>query len=137
MTGDLGIAGLLTKDGPGSLSLPLPSGTLPDDLTIADGELELNYGGNAVVFSGSIAGTASGVLTLTGTGASANAGFTLTETNPFPGETHVYGRRIFLDSAGGNAISGDYLIERPLQGRDRRDLEGHRHFFAGYVLFVV
>lgn len=103
--------GTLTKAGDGTLALSLGAGTLAAPFNISAGTLNLNYGGNAVTYSGNITGTA-GVLRLDGTGASATTGFTITGNNTFSGETHVYGRRIFLNSATPNgALTGNVVIK--------------------------
>ena len=108
--GALSGTGSLTKTGDGSLITPLATGTYSNPIQIDGGTLGLNYGANAVVLSGPISGASSGVLRLQGTGASATTGLTFTGTNTFTGETHIYGRRIFLDRTGGNAINGDIVF---------------------------
>lgn len=104
-------AGTLTKAGPGTLVLPYTSGTITQPLQIDAGTLTLSYGGGAVTYAGQISGT-NGILRLEGTGANRNAGITFVTNNTFTGETHLYGRRIFLDSPTGNAISGDIVVKQ-------------------------
>jgi autotransporter-associated beta strand protein len=109
--GALGGSGPLVKTGAGSLITPLATGTYANAIQINEGTLGLNYGANAVILSGPISGSG-GVLRLDGTGASATTGLTLTGSNTFTGETHIYGRRIFLDRTGGNAINGDVVFKQ-------------------------
>jgi fibronectin-binding autotransporter adhesin len=109
--GALGGTGALVKTGAGSLLTPLATGTYANAIEIDGGTLGLNYGSNAVILSGPISGS-SGVLRLDGTGANATSGLTFTGANTFTGETHIYGRRIFLDRTGGNAINGDIVFKQ-------------------------
>ena len=108
-TGTLGGTGTLTKEGVGTLELAQTSGTATASLHIADGTLKLNCGTGAVTYSGNFTGN-SGVLRLDGTGATRDTGLTFTGNNTFSGETHIYGRRIFLDSATPNGGMGGNII---------------------------
>ncbi|MCW1925048.1 autotransporter-associated beta strand repeat-containing protein [Luteolibacter arcticus] len=103
--------GGLTVAGAGTLALNYTSGTIATPLQIDSGTLNLKYDAGNVTYSGPITGS-SGILRLEGTGASATTGLTLTGTNSFTGETHIYGRRIFLNTTGGNAIGGDVVFKQ-------------------------
>lgn len=107
--GTLSGAGVLTKAGDGILTLPSSSGVVSSKLAIAGGVLRLSYGAGTVSYTGEISGSG-GVLQLVGNGSGGTAGLTLAGKGTFTGETQIYGRRIFLNCAAGNAIGGDIRI---------------------------
>lgn len=107
--GTLSGAGVLTKEGDGILTLPSSSGVVSSKVAIAGGVLRLSYGAGTVSYTGEISGSG-GVLQLVGNGTGGTAGLTLAGKGTFTGETQIYGRRIFLNCATGNAIGGDIRI---------------------------
>jgi autotransporter-associated beta strand protein len=109
--GTLSGAGVLTKTGAGTLTLPYTTGINSAQLEVNAGVLKLDYGNGSVTYSGTISGGPNGVLQLVGTGATPTLGLKLTGNNTFTGETQIFGRRVFLDSATGNAIGGDIVIK--------------------------
>lgn len=109
--GTLSGPGVLTKTGAGTLTLPYTTGINSAQIEVNAGVLKLEYGNGSVTYSGAISGGADGVLQLVGTGATSTLGLKLTGSNTFTGETQIFGRRVFLDSATGNAIGGDILIK--------------------------
>lgn len=109
LNGPLTGTGTLTKAGAGTLLLGQTSGTISANFAITNGALNLSYGAGAVTYSGIFSGNG-GVLQLTGTGASATTGLTLTGGSTFTGDVEIYGRRIFLDSSTGNALSGANIV---------------------------
>ena len=109
--GTLSGPGVLTKTGAGTLTLPYTTGINSAQLEVNAGVLKLDYGNGSVTYSGTISGGPNGVLQLVGTGATPTLGLKLTGNNTFTGETQIFGRRVFLDSATGNAIGGDIVIK--------------------------